>query len=84
MKSFLLRAEIVTVDGLYKTQCPIEVFIVILSYVDLQCVVGAGAVVVEELQTLKSSFGVKDPALKQSCITWLGCAGVEVHEVAQT
>lgn len=83
MKSFLLCAVIVTVDGLYKTQFPFGVFFVILSYVDLQCVVGAGAVVVEELQTLKSSFGVKDPALKQSRITSFGCAGVKVHEVAR-
>lgn len=78
-QSFLCRVVIVTIDGLYETQRPFG----ILSYVDLQCVVGAGAVVVEELQTLKSSFGVKDPALKQSRITSVGCAGVEVHEVAR-
>lgn len=71
----------VTIYGLYKAQLSVGVSSVILSDIDLQCVVGAGVVVVEELQTLVSSFGVKDSALQQSCIPSVGCPSVEVHEI---
>lgn len=72
---------IVTIYGLYKSQFSTGVSVVILPDVDLQCVIRASAVVVEELQTLVSSFGVKEPALQLSRISSVGYASAEVHEI---
>lgn len=72
---------IVTIYGLYKSQFSTGVSVVILPDVDLQCVIRASAVVVEELQTLVSSFGVKEPALQLSRISSVGYASTEVHEI---
>lgn len=74
----------VTVYGLNKVHCSIGMSIVILSDIDIQVVTGACAVVVEKLQTLVSSFRVKNPALQQSRVPSFGCASVEVHEKART
>lgn len=76
-----LLINICTFNLVNEPQGPVGVCCVVLSRPDHQLVISVAAVIEEELQTLESPSGIKNPALQQSPVPLRPARCAEVHEV---
>lgn len=56
----------------------------ILPDPDTEQIAFISTVIEIELQALKASFGIQNPALQESCASLCDSTGIEMHEVART
>lgn len=80
-KSALKSLKSCTINPFNETQRPIGVGLVELSYPDLELVAVMTAVEKEKLQALKSSSGIKNPALQQRLVPRHSTRCAKVHEI---